>query len=63
MLNYLSMKQWRENSLDRSAQVFEFLSQDINEEMTHTCKERKEKKEKKNEGVRDVGFRGMRVGD
>lgn len=44
--------------------ALDFLSQDINEEMTHTCKERnggekeREEGEKKKSGVRDVGFRG-----
>lgn len=54
--NYLSIKQWR--SLRRSAQAFEFLSQDINEEMTHTCKERKEKKGKKERGSEGCRFQG-----
>lgn len=46
----------RENVDAAFAQALDFLSQDINEEMTHTCKERKGKtgrgKERRNEGWR-----------
>lgn len=55
-----------QKSLHCLAQALDFLSQDINEEMTHTCKKKRKKEreeEKKREGVRDVGFRGMRAGD
>lgn len=59
----ISWEKWRENGSHHSAPVFEFLSQDINEEMTHTCKEKEKKEGGYKEGVRDVGFRGMKVGD
>jgi len=47
------------------ARALDFLSQDINEEMTHTGEERKKKR--KSRGRRrkggSEGFRGMRTGD
>lgn len=54
----------KKKSLHRLARAQDFLSQDINEEMTHTCKERKKegegrrRKERGSEGCRFQGDEG-----
>lgn len=51
-------KEKKKNSLHCLARALDFLSQDINEEMTHTCKERKRGKKKKERGSEGCRFQG-----